>query len=74
MTVTIERAHQHRVPRSIYDEPPEGIFLVVTFTFENNGREPLSPWGNISFQLFDGEDRTWDSEGLSNEDVGPGCD
>ena len=31
-------------PRSSFDEPPEGIFLVVAFTFENNGREPLSPW------------------------------
>ena len=72
VTVTIEGARLDSEPRSSFDDPPDGIFLVVAFTFENNGREPLSPWGNISFQLFDGEDRTWDSEGLSIEDVAPG--
>jgi hypothetical protein len=72
VAVTIHDFHRTTEPRSDYDDPPRGEFLVVGFEFENIGTSPMSPWGNISIELFDGEGRTWDSEGYSPTDVGPG--
>ena len=69
--MTINGASLSSEPTDSFSDPPQGIFLVVDFTFENGGKEPTSPWWALDLQLFDDQDRTWDAN-LPFEDVGPG--
>lgn len=71
VTVTITGASLSSEPDD-FGDAPQGMWAIVSFSFENNGREPVSPWWILSMSLFDDQDRTWDDEGLPFEDVGPG--
>jgi hypothetical protein len=39
-------------------DPPQGVFIVVDFTFANEGQEPTSPFWALKLDLFDDRDRT----------------
>jgi len=72
LTVTITGASLSTEPLNEFDDPPQGVLVVVDFSFENDGKEPTSPWWALELDLFDDQDRTWETTSLPFEDVGPG--
>jgi hypothetical protein len=72
LTVTINGARLSSEALNSFDDPPQGVLVVVDFTMANNGQQPTSPWGTLDMQLYDDLDRTWDNQGMPFEDVGPG--
>lgn len=72
LVVTITGASLSSEAPDAFSDPPQGVYVVVDFTFANDGQEPTSPWWALDMQLFDDQDRTWDHAGLPFDDVGPG--
>lgn len=72
LIVTVNGASLSSEPPDDFSDPPRGVYVIVDFTFANDGQEPTSPWWALDLQLFDDRDRTWDTASLSSEDVGPG--
>lgn len=72
LTVTILGASLSTEAPNSFDDPPQGMFVVVDFSFANDGQVPTSPWNALDLQIFDDRDRTWESAGLPFDDVGPG--
>lgn len=72
LAVTILGASLSSEALDDFSDAPQGVFVVVDFIFENDGQEPTSPWWALKMSLFDDRDRTWETDGLPFEDVGPG--
>jgi len=72
LIVTINGASLSADALNEFDDPPQGVLVVVDFTFKNDGQEPTSPWWALKMSLFDDRDRTWEPVALPFDDVGPG--
>lgn len=72
LVVTINGASFSTEPLNDSNDPPQGVLVVVDFTFANDGQEPTSPWWALTMEIFDDRDRTWETQDLPFEDVGPG--
>jgi hypothetical protein len=72
LIVTVRGASLSSDPADSFSEPPQGVFVVVDFTFANEGQEPTSPFWALKLDLFDDRGRTWEAADIPFEDVGPG--